>query len=99
MAQRIDSHWTVRNRLEHAISEEVLPFWSALSGPRQEGPANAGAFLTLIGLAVLFYSCFMYARRTFKLDSHAPSGYEDKFGPTVLGLALFAGLIVFLCLE
>jgi hypothetical protein len=65
----------------------------------KKGPANAGAFLTLIGLAVLFYSCFMYARRTFKLDSHAPSGYEDKFGPTVLGLALFAGLIVFLCLE
>jgi uncharacterized membrane protein YidH (DUF202 family) len=56
--------------------------------------ASAGAALNLAAAMIVAYAWFVYYRRIKLLQGGSPYGYIDHFGPLVLAVAVFTGILV-----
>jgi uncharacterized membrane protein YidH (DUF202 family) len=57
------------------------------------GRISAGLF-TLIAMAAMIYALFTFHWRAQSIRKRGQSGFDDRFGPSVLAVALLAAVIV-----
>ncbi|KAL1955980.1 hypothetical protein VTO42DRAFT_7880 [Malbranchea cinnamomea] len=57
------------------------------------GQISAGLF-TLVAMAAMVYALITFHWRANTIRKRGQSGFDDRFGPTVLTIALFAAVIV-----
>ncbi|PSK34430.1 hypothetical protein C1H76_9399 [Elsinoe australis] len=57
------------------------------------GQISAGLF-TLVAMAAMVYALVTFHWRAKSIRMRGQSGFDDRFGPTVLALALFAAVVV-----
>ncbi|KAF1347853.1 putative vacuolar transporter chaperon Vtc1 [Delphinella strobiligena] len=57
------------------------------------GQISAGLF-TLVAMATMIYALFTYHWRAKSIRMRGQSGFDDRFGPTVLAGALLAAVVV-----
>lgn len=57
------------------------------------GRISAGLF-TLIAMAAMIYALFTFHWRARSIRLRGQSGFDDRFGPSVLAVALLAAVIV-----
>ncbi|OKL58976.1 Vacuolar transporter chaperone 1 [Talaromyces atroroseus] len=57
------------------------------------GRISAGLF-TLIAMAAMIYALFTFHWRAQSIKKRGQSGFDDRFGPSVLAVALLAAVIV-----
>ena len=57
------------------------------------GQISAGLF-TLVAMATMVYALVTFHWRAKSIRMRGQSGFDDRFGPTVLAIALFAAVII-----
>ncbi|QKX56121.1 uncharacterized protein TRUGW13939_03221 [Talaromyces rugulosus] len=57
------------------------------------GRISAGLF-TIIAMAAMIYALFTFHWRAQSIRKRGQSGFDDRFGPSVLAVALLAAVIV-----
>lgn len=51
-------------------------------------------FFTIVAMATMFYATFTYHWRAKSIRKRGQAGFDDRFGPTMLAIALFAVVVV-----
>jgi len=59
----------------------------------QVGQISAGIF-TLIAMGAMIYALFTFHWRAKSIRRRGQAGFDDRYGPTVLALALLAAVVV-----
>jgi len=59
----------------------------------QVGQISAGIF-TLIAMGAMIYALFTFHWRAKSIRKRGQAGFDDRYGPTVLALALLAAVVV-----
>lgn len=54
----------------------------------------SAALFTFVAMATLIYALFTFHWRAKSIRQRGQSGFDDRFGPTVLAVALVAAVIV-----
>jgi hypothetical protein len=57
------------------------------------GQISAGLF-TLVAVAAMLYALFTFHWRAKSIRQRGQGGFDDRLGPTVLTIALFAAVVV-----
>ena len=57
------------------------------------GQISAGVF-TIIAMAAMIYALFTFHWRAQSIRRRGQAGFDDRYGPTVLALALLAAVVV-----
>jgi len=57
------------------------------------GQISAGVF-TIIAMAAMLYALFTFHWRARSIRKRGQAGFDDRYGPTVLALALLGAIIV-----